>query len=103
MIREADIGGAYVRRLFTFGSVKMMAPAKLTREQVLSIRPANRRSLIERGVIEVYPRARHDDESGIRMIVKGEKKNEYDVILGRKINEKPLTLDEAEAMVASPN
>ncbi len=103
MIREADIGGATVRRLFTFGDKKLMSGAALTRDEVLSIRPANRRSLIDRGVIEVYPKAKLNEQPGIRMIVKGEKKGEFDVILGRKINEAPLSMEEAEAMVASPN
>jgi hypothetical protein len=66
----------------------------LTAEQVLSIRTANRRALVDSNFIELYPKSL----AGERMLV-GVGKDKYNVVEGRTINEKPLSREQAEDLL----
>lgn len=104
MLKERDIGGAYVRRLFTRGKETLTAGRNLSREEVLAIPPVNRRALIDQGKLELYPLApRLEDGAAVKVIAPGEKKGTYNVIAGRIINTAPLTRDEAEELATKPN
>jgi hypothetical protein len=104
-IEEADIGGARVRRIFRNGDQMLRAGTMLSADQVLSIPPANRRALAEAGFIELYPRPIIESvgigSNAERHIVHmgGGK---YDVIAGIKLNDGPLTKDEAEDLATKP-
>lgn len=104
-ISEADIGGARVRRAFRRGDDTLRGGHMLSAAEVVAIAPANRRALIEAGFLEVYPRGPveslgvgSDAEQHIVHLGGGK----YDVIKGVKLNEAPLTKDEAEELATSP-
>ena len=97
---DSDIGGAIVRRRFTFGQRAMLAGDKLTREQVLSMPRANRNSMIENRFLQVVLRMDAGSaEPGERYAVHMGR-GKYDVIEGRKLNDAPLTAAEAKKLAA---
>lgn len=95
-IADRDIGGARVRRTFTRNGVQLKMGDQLTAEEVLAIRLPNRRALTDSNFIEVYPKA--PSAPGERFMV-SVGNNEYNVIEGRTINDKPLTRKEAEKLL----
>lgn len=95
IVRDEDIGGAYVRRVFRMGDDFAKPGEPLTREQVLAFPQANRQALIDNKYIDVYPPAAA--EGDLLIVSRGFGK--YDVIQGRKLNIEPLTKEQAEAMV----
>lgn len=97
-LRDREIGGGIVRRTFKMGDEQLFAGRKLTRDEVLSIRAPNRNSLIEKGQLDVWPL----DAQAQRYVVPTGK-NEFGVIIGHMMNDKPLTKAEAEALAAQPN
>lgn len=100
--RLDDIGGAVVRRTFTFDTRRLKTGDKLTRDEVLGMPGANRNALIEKQYIDVLPRAAVDPDTERFVVNRGFGK--FDVIEGRKINPEPLTSkDEAEALAAVKN
>lgn len=99
-VSEDMIGGAYVLRAFNRGSERVGTGQTLTRDEVLAIPPANRKSLIDNGQIAVYPPAAGVGEQGELMIYSlGFGK--FDVVRGTKVNEAALSKEEAEALVQS--
>lgn len=52
---DEQIGGAVVRRSFKMGDRHVMSGTRLTRDEVLSIRTLNRRSMVDRGIIDLFP------------------------------------------------
>lgn len=100
--RLDDIGGAIVRRTFTFDTRRLKTGDRLTREEVLGMPGANRNALMEKQYIDVLPRAAIDPDAGRFVVNRGFGK--FDVIEGRKLNAEPLaTKDEAEALAAVKN
>lgn len=94
------VGGAIVRQRFTVmrgGAPVSLAPgARLSREEVLAM--ANHRSLISSGRLTVFPKdpalasaAGADTPRHVVMRSPGK----FDVIAGHKLNDRPLTKDEA--------
>lgn len=105
LIEEADIGGARVRRTFRRGNEQLQAGHMLSAAEVVAFAPANRRALIEAGHIEVYPRPPVESvgvgsDAELHMVHLGGGK--YDVIKGVKLNDSPLTKDEAEELATEP-
>ena len=104
-IAEADIGGARIRMGFSRGNVRMKAGEHLTADEVRSIPLANRRALASAGFIEVYPARTEvvhryaDPKPGDRFIVQVGK-GQFNVIEGRRLNDEPLTREQAEALAA---
>jgi hypothetical protein len=99
------IGGAYVRLGFNFGERRMKSGEALSREQILSMPIGNRRSLISSGHLECYPRAPDAGEAGAAApAAKGDRhmvhlgRGLYDVIEGVKLNEAPLSREDATAL-----
>jgi len=99
-IEEADIGGARVRRLFRRGEETLRAGTMLSASEVIKFAPANRRALVEAGFIEVYPRGPVESVGERHIVHMGGGK--YDVIKGVKLNDSPLTKDEAEDLATQP-
>jgi hypothetical protein len=93
MIQAENIGGAVVRRTFKLGDKHVFSGHPLTRDQVLAIPVTNRRALVEKGQIEIFPRpqgwSKHVVSTGF---------GRYDVIEGLRINSDPLTREEAYAL-----
>lgn len=54
-LKDNDIGGAIIRRTFTSGGQRTTPGQKLSREEVLSMRPVNRNSLVNKGYMDLYP------------------------------------------------
>lgn len=101
MIRTEMTGGGFVRRTFVKGDVRMHPGAILTAAQLASIPKNNRKALIEQGYIETWPEI---PGSATRIPIDGAKRhvvlrgNKFDVIEGVKLNDRPLTREEANAL-----
>lgn len=103
------LGGAFVRRAFNKGDVRKHPGETMTTEELLSIPKTNRRALIEQGFLETWPavpdsaaRAPVSTEpvkGGVRHIVS--RGNKFDVIEGEKLNDKPLSREDAAALAAA--
>jgi hypothetical protein len=104
-IADKDLGGARVRLTFQTilkdGSTRRFkANDQLSAEDVLAWPMANRRALTSAGYIEIYPRqaaGRQAIQKGDRFIVQA-RKDQYNVIEGRRINDQPLSREEAEEL-----
>ena len=102
IIEDHDIGGARVRRVFSMAGRNVRGGDQLSADEVLSIPTANRRALIDSGYIEVYPRPHHGASDAERHIVHVGR-GQFDVIVGHKINARPLSKDEAEELATRPS
>ncbi len=97
-LKENDIGGGIVRTAFRMGARYLIANTKLTAQEVMSINPANRMSLIDKGYLAVWPKI------DAAPAAKGERftvhtgGGRYDVIEGRRLNEDSLSKEEAHAL-----
>lgn len=98
-ISDDDVGGARVRRIFTAAGRALRAGDMLTRDEVLAMR--NRRTLAEISAIEIWPRATGIADAERHIVHNGG--GRFDVIAGHKLNERPLTKDEAEELATRPN
>jgi len=104
-IADKDLGGARVRLTFQTiqknGSTRRFKPnEQLSAEDVLAWPMANRRALVSAGYIEIYPRqfvGRQAIQKGDRFIVQA-RKDQYNVIEGRRINDQPLSREDAEEL-----
>lgn len=103
IIREADIGGAEVKRHFNGAAGKQFSPRdRLTREDVLAIPVNNRVALIDNGYIVVFPpddaahAAAEQMHGDVFFISRGFGK--YDMIRGKKLNSEPLSQEQAVAL-----
>ena len=104
-IADKDLGGARVR--LTFQTIlkdgatrRFKANDQLSAEDVLAWPLANRRALVSAGYIEIYPKqfvGRQAIKKGDRFIVQA-KKDQYNVIEGHRLNDQPLSREEAEAL-----
>lgn len=99
-IAEQDIGGARVRRRFSRGKEALLAGRILSADEVRAIPVANRRALIEAGFIEVYPQGPVTTVGERHLVHLG--RGQYDVIQGVRLNDKPLSKDEAEDLATKP-
>lgn len=99
-IADADIGGARVRRVFSMRGEQVHANRHLSVDEVLAIPIANRRALVDAGFLEVYPkRAQAKRANEARFVIRTSKdREEFDVITGYKVNDKPLTRAEADRL-----
>jgi hypothetical protein len=99
-VRDEDIGGAVVRRRVDRGGMPpLLAGARLTREEVLAMPTANRRSLVATERLWLLPLAA-DGVSARHIVQVG--KGQYDVIQGVKLNDGPLSKDAAEEIATRP-
>lgn len=101
MLADEQIGGGTVRRTFKFGDTQVFAGHPLTAEQIIGIPRANRRALVEKTFIDIYPKPPTDLAPAHELPRDGERHvvssgfGKFDVIEGRKLNSAPLTKDEA--------
>jgi hypothetical protein len=95
LIGDDRIGGGFVRIGFEIDGKRLPPGMALSRETILGWR--NYRALILNGNIAVYPPKDAECERFALHMGGGR----YDVIEGRKLNDHPLTKDEAEAMAFS--
>lgn len=102
-LRLEHIGGAEVRRAFRMGTHFMRTGMKMSPEDVMSIRPANRQSLIDKGFLWVWPRSEEAPVSHGKRYAIHVGGGSYDVIEGRKLNDEPLSREDAQALAASSN
>lgn len=97
ILREEQIGGAFVKRLFHQAGEPVKAGTKLTRADVLAFPQANRQALVDGGYIDVYPPAPSNQERFIASAGFGN----WHVYEGRRLTTgKGLTKEEAEALAA---
>jgi hypothetical protein len=98
MIGSKEIGGGYVRRTFTAGGERMQVGAHLSAKAIQSW--PNHRELERLGLIAVFPPAGVLEPIESSRFALHEGFGKYSVIEGRKLNDGPLTRDEAEQLVA---
>lgn len=101
-IPDERIGGAHIRLGFTMGNRRVKAgDPDLTADEVRSISQANRRALSEASFIEIYPKNPTEIvyAPGDKFVVQVGK-NEFDVIEGKKLNDKPLSREKADELAA---
>jgi hypothetical protein len=98
-MRQDEIGGGIVRRTFRMGTNYVPANTRLTPEQVFSIRPANRQALIDKGFIVVWPKGGDAPAIAGKKFAVHRGAGLYDVYEGRKLNDEPLSREEAELLV----
>lgn len=102
-----EIGGAKVVRGFNMGGKRLLAGHILTGDEVRSIRTSNRNSLVDKGFLLLWPKdagsAPGEPPPGFVRFVKplGFGRG-YDVIEGRKLNEEPLSKEEAHELAGIP-
>lgn len=107
---ENDIGGALVIFPFTIsdgdGVRKARPGEKLTEEQVRAMPRANLKALKASGKLHVIGKAESERASPAQIFVVHRGSGKYDVIEGVKINDEPITKEQAEALSgveAQPN
>lgn len=84
---------------FNVSGKRLKPGTRLTAGEINSF--ANARRLIDAGFIAVYPPALTEDV-GERFVVRGYQ-GHYDVVVGKKINDQPLTKSEADELAARAN
>jgi hypothetical protein len=100
-VRDDDIGGAVVRRRIDRGEMPpLLAGARLSRDDVLAMPVANRRSLVATERLWLLPRGDNGAVADRHMVHLGGGK--YDVIFGVKMNDAPISKDEAEELATRP-
>ena len=87
-----EIGGATVLRSFQFGDRLLKRGETLTREEVLGMPATNRRCLADNGKLDIVPLR---EPAGGRRFVVHMGGGQFDVVEGRKLNDTPLTKEEA--------
>ena len=100
MVALDQLGGGVVRRRFSRGGEIILAGHVFSGEELRSFRSANLRALIDKGVIEVWPKHAIAGERGARFPIH-QGFGKYDVVEGRKLNTEPLTREQAQALVTS--
>jgi hypothetical protein len=98
LVGSNEIGGGYVRTAFS-DAVRRYKPGEaLTADKIKSFH--NHRRMIEIGKIAVYPPAQNASAPIEQRHVVSAGFGRFDVFEGRKVNDRPLTKDEAEALAA---
>lgn len=101
-----DIGGAVCRRLIERGGEVWKRPGeRLTEEEVGSISRANLVALRDSGYLQIFPKQDAAIAPALEPMVTSRfavhtGAGKYDVIEGVKLNDGPLSKEEAEAVVA---
>ena len=102
-MRADQIGGAIVRRTFKAGDQRLFSGMRLTREQVLAFPTLNRNSLAEKRYIDLFPITETAAPSGAteRFVISGGF-GKFHVIEGKKLNDEPLSREQAYALAGQP-
>lgn len=101
MIGSKEIGGGFVRRSFVANGKRLAVGTRLTPEQIDGF--TNGRRLIDVGFIADFPPAPADLSASAQRFVIHKGGGQYDVIVGDKINDRPLSKDEAEDLATRPS
>lgn len=104
-LRDAEIGGAFVRRAFSRDGRRVRPGTQLSADEILGLARNNRRALIAGGFLEVYPRPPIESvtsSDGTMMHKVHTGRGNYDVIRGVKLNIEPLTLEQADELITRP-
>ncbi len=108
-IHHSHIGGGKVERPFRMGEKSLPRGTVLSREEVMSIRIANRSALIDKGYLSVWPREaiaqqvaqQHSSEPQERHVVNCGF-GRYNVVEGRRLNEQALDRESAYLLAGKP-
>lgn len=96
-IASEDIGGAKARRTFTIGGRRLRAGDELSGDEVRALRFPNRMALIEGQYIDIWPKPRVEMAGAERFVVRTGQ-GLYNVVAGVKLNDEPMTKEEAERL-----
>lgn len=100
MIGSNELGGGFVRTAFTDSGERLKPGTPLSAEKINAW--PNKRTLIERGMIAVYPPSGATGGKDGERHIAHRGGGQYDVFVGHKLNERPLTKDEAEELATRP-
>lgn len=100
MITDHEIGGAVTQRRFTNAGTVLPVGARMTREDVMAIPASNRRALALNGFIAVHPRGDASAPTSDKRHIVHNGGGRFDVIAGHKLNDAPMTKEEAEELAA---
>lgn len=100
LIRDEHIGGGTVMRGFTKNGEWVKPGTKMTREELMALPRLNLQALVDTSKISLFPPAPGQIEGMGELIMVNRGFGRFDVLQGRRINDDPLTKDEAEALMA---
>jgi hypothetical protein len=98
LVGQKEFGGGFVRVSFTVNEERLKVGTPLSADAIRSF--GNYPRLIETGHIAVYPPSPSGVGGERHVLHKG--RGEFDVIEGRKLNDAPLSKDEAYALAGHP-
>lgn len=100
LIRDEHIGGGTVTRGFTSNGEWVRPGTRLTREELLKLPRTNLQALVDTDKVHLFPPApgQIDGMGEMHLVSRGFGK--FDVFQGRRVNEEPLSKEEAEALMA---
>lgn len=103
-----EIGGGIARRTFTSGGVRIVAGRRFSGDELRAMPAANRNSLIENRFIEVWPKVDAEPAADSQAEPVATERftvsrgfGKYDVVEGFRLNEAPLSKDEAVALAGA--
>lgn len=97
-IADEDIGGAKVRRTFTMGPRRLFAGDTLSREEVLALPLSNRVALTDANYFDVWVKAPNAVLPDAERFIVRTGQGLYNVVAGHKLNDEPMTKEEAERL-----
>jgi hypothetical protein len=97
-IPQDQIGGARVSRPCTIGGVKRKSGEVLDAEILTALPPTNLRTLQDQRYILAWPKSIASVDDGEPYVYNRVGTSTYDVVLGRRLNARPLSKEDAEAL-----
>ena len=101
MISTDDIAGGKVQQAFRMGDRYLMRGTALSREEICRIPTQNRNALIDKGYIHVQLKGVESAVAGERFVV-SLGFGRFDVVEGKKLNDKHLSREAAYALAKIP-
>jgi len=101
-MKEAEIGGAVVRRVFSSGGKQLTPGTRLTGDEVRKIPKANRNALVGKHFMELFPAGDVSAPTGGERFVVSMGFGKFVVIEGRKMTAEPLDREQAYALAGQP-
>jgi hypothetical protein len=98
LVKPQESDGGVVRRRFSAGGRQFMAGEELTAAQVNGFPVANRNALVSAGFLHLHPKKGAGSGAPPERHVVNLGFGKFNVVQGTKLNEKPLTKEQAEKL-----
>jgi hypothetical protein len=104
MLKDNQIGGAIVRRVFSSGGKQVTPGTKLSRDEVLLMPAGNRYALVNKKYIDIFPAGGDDVSMGVKpdRFVISLGFSQFHVIEGKRLTDKPISREQAYALAGQP-